>query len=60
MKATVDASLCTGCGICSDQCPDIFQIGADGLALVAKEGECTTCDLEEVATMCPVNAIEVK
>lgn len=60
MKAVVDKSLCTGCGLCVDQCSEIFQMGADGLAEVVKEEACTSCDLEEVAASCPVNAIEIK
>lgn len=57
MKAVVDKSLCTGCGLCVDMCPEIFQLSADGLADVSKEGECASCDLEEVASSCPANAI---
>lgn len=57
MKATVDKSLCTGCGVCVDACPEVFQLGADGLADVKSEGECASCDLEEVAASCPANAI---
>jgi len=57
MKAVVDKSLCTGCGLCSDACSDIFQLGVDGLAEVVKEGSCSTCDLEEIVALCPVNAI---
>jgi ferredoxin len=59
MKVAVDKSLCTGCGLCVDGCPEVFQLGADGLADVVSKEECASCDLEEVATSCPVNAIEV-
>lgn len=59
MKAVVDKSLCTGCGLCIDNCPEIFQLSADGLAQVVKEGECGSSSLEEVASTCPVNAIEI-
>ena len=59
MKAVVDKSLCTGCGICVEGCPEIFQLEADGLAEAIKEGDCASCGLEDVAASCPVNAIEI-
>jgi len=59
VKAIVDKSLCTGCSICAEMCPEIFHLGADGLAEVTKEGECSTCSMEEVVSSCPVNAIDV-
>ncbi|MFA5863282.1 MAG: ferredoxin [Phycisphaerae bacterium] len=34
MKAYVDSSLCTGCGLCTDACPDVFEIGDDNIARV--------------------------
>lgn len=57
-KVTVDASTCVGCGLCEQNCPDVFQVKDDGIAYV-KSQECGNCDLKEVAGMCPVNAITV-
>jgi len=59
VKAVIDKSLCTGCGLCVDNCPEIFQMSADGLAQVIKEGDCESCSLEEVVSSCPVNCIEI-
>lgn len=58
-KITIDDSLCTGCGLCASNCPDIFEIGDDNLAH-AIGTSCTGCDIKEVADQCPVNAISVK
>lgn len=58
-KITVDESLCTGCGLCASNCPDVFEVGDDNIAHVIKN-ECASCDLKEVADQCPVNAIIVK
>jgi len=26
MKAAVDKDLCTGCGLCEDTCPEVFEV----------------------------------
>lgn len=59
-KIKVDKSLCTGCGICVESCPEIFQLGADGTADVVKEGECGSSSMEDVVASCPVNAIIIE
>ncbi len=56
-KVEVDQALCTGCGLCVDSCPEVFELGADGLARVKSSEGCDTCNLEEVAGNCPTNAI---
>lgn len=58
-KVTVDDSLCTGCGLCASNCPDVFEIGDDSIAHVIS-GTCSSCDLNEIAEQCPVSAITVK
>lgn len=56
-KVKVDDSLCTGCGLCVANCPEVFEMGDDSLAHVIAD-KCS-CDLKEVAEQCPVNAISV-
>jgi ferredoxin len=34
MKVWIDQDLCTGDGICTEICPDIFEMHQDGLAYV--------------------------
>jgi ferredoxin len=58
-KITVDESLCTGCGLCAANCPDVFEMGDDNLAHVVA-GECNSCALSEIAEQCPVSAIAAK
>jgi len=58
-KITIDDSLCTGCGLCAANCPDVFEVGDDALAH-AIASDCKSCDLKEIAEQCPVNAIAVK
>lgn len=61
MKVKVNESLCTGCGLCVDICPEVFEMGED--VSVVKE-ENVPADLEEkvkeAAESCPVEAIEIQ
>ena len=60
MKAKVDPDLCTGCELCVDTCPDVFEM-KDDLAVVyvdvvpAAAEDCT----REAAESCPASAIEL-
>ncbi|MGE5279954.1 MAG: ferredoxin [Deltaproteobacteria bacterium] len=58
-KVTVDASTCVGCGLCEQNCPEVFEVRDDGIAYV-KKNECTSCNLQEVADQCPVSCIKVE
>lgn len=61
MKASVDEN-CTGCGLCEETCPAVFELGDDGLAKVKvaevpAEAE-ATC--REAAESCPPEAIKIE
>jgi len=58
VNITVDAGLCTGCGLCASICPDVFEMGDDNVAKV-KTTESASCDANDVASQCPVEAIKV-
>jgi ferredoxin len=58
-KVSVDAATCVGCGLCEQNCPEVFEVKDDGIAHV-KAQQCASCNLQEVADMCPVNAIKVE
>lgn len=54
----VDSDLCTGCGVCESICPDVFELGDDGIAHVIDENGCDDagcCD--EAIESCPEEAI---
>ena len=58
-KIVVDEAACTGCGLCVSSCPDVFEIKDDNKAHV-KTQECSSCDMNQVAAECPVEAIKVE
>lgn len=58
MKVSINAELCTGCGLCVDSCPDAFEMQDDKAVVksadVAEDAaDCT----KEAAGNCPVEAI---
>ena len=60
MHAEVNADMCTGCGLCVDICPEVFELKGD--AAVATEDAVPedneeTC--QEAAESCPVEAISI-
>ncbi len=61
MKAKVDENLCTGCGLCVDICPEVFEMGDTvstvKVDIVPHEFEDKT---KEAAENCPVEAISIE
>jgi len=46
MKVWIEQSYCTGDGLCQELCPDIFELGDDGLAHL-KQGQAVPNGLED-------------
>jgi ferredoxin len=57
-KVSIDTSTCVGCGLCEQNCPEVFEIQGDGVAHV-KAQSFSVHNLQEVAEQCPVNCIRV-
>lgn len=59
-KPVVDESICEGCGSCVEVCPEVFQLADDGKAHVVGPDKCNTCNCQEAADLCPVQAITME
>ena len=61
MKVTVDAELCTGCGLCVDTCPAVFKMGDDDVAVVKVDEvpDESAGDCRQAAEDCPTEAIVI-
>jgi len=61
MKAKVDPDLCTGCELCIETCPEVFEM-KDDVSVVKVEvipedaEECA----KQAAEECPVEAISIE
>ena len=62
MKAFVDADLCTGCALCTETCPEVFQMGDDSVAVVIAETVPVEAEetCRQAAEDCPVEAISTE
>ena len=59
MKTTVNED-CIGCGMCVEVCPEVFEIGADGLSHVVSDPNAHADKVLQATSICPVNAIETQ
>ncbi|HMK49198.1 MAG TPA: ferredoxin [Thermodesulfovibrionales bacterium] len=58
-KLVVNEDLCEGCASCEEICPEVFKVEDDGKAHVIGPDKCNTCDCQEAADVCPVQAITI-
>ncbi len=61
MKVYIDQEVCTGCGLCADTCPEIFELGDETAEVMVEEvpSEQEDC-VRQAAEDCPVEAIHVE
>ncbi len=57
-RIVIDRSLCSGFGSCAEMAPDVFEVGADGIA-GARVGTSADAAVLDAASSCPMGAIAV-
>ncbi|HID92891.1 MAG TPA: ferredoxin [bacterium (Candidatus Stahlbacteria)] len=61
MKAVVDQELCTGCELCVETCPEVFEMQGDiAKVKVDKVPEDAIDSCKEAAENCPAEAITIE
>ncbi|MFH1230627.1 MAG: ferredoxin [Planctomycetota bacterium] len=60
MTVTVDKELCSGCGLCTETCPDVFEM-IDDIAKVKVSTVPANAEpsCKEAAEGCPTEAIKI-
>jgi ferredoxin len=61
MKAVLDKDLCTGCELCTQTCPEVYEMDGDTASVKADpipsgSEECA----KQAADECPVEAIKME
>jgi ferredoxin len=61
MKVRIDADLCTACGLCTDDAPEVFTMGDDVAEVVLADVPAGQEDaVKDAADSCPSEAIIVE
>ena len=61
MRVMIDPTLCTACGLCVDECPEVFELGEEYAEVIVEvvPEDIEDCVLDAEAS-CPVEAISHK
>ena len=60
MRARVDENACTGCGLCVEICPEVFEMDDETAVVTVREvPEDLEDAVDEAAESCPAEAIDL-
>ena len=57
MAIVVNLDECIGCGVCESLCPDVFELDAEGKAIVKDPNSTDPC-VDEAIESCATEAIK--
>jgi ferredoxin len=62
MEILIDGIMCTGCGLCVDELPEVFAMDDEGLAYVKyiNPNGALADRVRETAAVCPVGVIRIE
>lgn len=61
MRVTVDEEVCIGCGLCAEECSEVFEMNDDKARVKVDEvSEDVLESCKEAAENCPVEAIQIE
>ncbi len=61
MKVTIDRSGCISCGVCEEECPEVFRMDDGGIAEAYGEvTEANKAAVQKAAEECPTEVIKIE
>jgi ferredoxin len=61
MKVKIEADLCTACGLCTDDVPEVFKMGDDVAEVITADVPANQEDaVQDAADSCPSEAIIIE
>lgn len=61
MRVMIDEEACIGCGVCSETCPEVFELNDDKVSVKVEEvPEDVVESCRDAVESCPVEAIQIE